>query len=501
MSQLRETIISVLSEDRDAKLLEFKERWVCRGDFLTIVRELDEIISQLGLNERDGIGCLLRSNDGCAALLMAAFCSDHCVVPFNALLPDGRLAEDIEEMRPAVLVGTAEELARPGLLAAVELIGGAAIAVSMTPVPKAVLIQEMPQNRERRHLEVDPAIALQLLTSGTTGRPKRVPLSRDVLERQILASNAREKVNAADAKNAYVETTIEQSSFVHIGGIWAILALGTNGKPVCFLEKFNLPEWRRAIAVYQPGSCRLPPAAVKMVLDADISAEELSCLRYVRCGSAPLMPEMADAMKERYGIIVLTNYGATEFAGSVASWTVQDYQEKWQSRRGAVGRLHEGIEARVIDLETGEVVANGQEGVLELKGFAIGNGQDWLRTSDLARLDNENFLWIVGRADNAINRGGFKIQPEDVVKVLEAHPCVSEASVVGIPDERLGQVPAAAVVLNNSLDTVSDDELKQWVRSRLVAYCVPTVIKFVSELPRTPSMKVSLVEVRGLILG
>lgn len=113
-------------------------------------------------------------------------------------------------------------------------------------------------------------------------------------------------------------------------------------------------------------------------------------------------------------------------------------------------------------------------------------------------LDADGFLWIRGRLDNAINRGGFKVQPDDVVEALEAHPSVREAAVVGIPDRRLGEAPVAALILRQGATEPSREELSAWVRERLIAYCVPVAYRFVDELPPTPSMKVSSPQVREL---
>jgi long-chain acyl-CoA synthetase len=124
-----------------------------------------------------------------------------------------------------------------------------------------------------------------------------------------------------------------------------------------------------------------------------------------------------------------------------------------------------------------------------------------VRTSDRAQIDADRFLWIKGRADNAIIRGGFKVHPDEVVGVLQSHPAVLEASVVGLPDRRLGEVPVAALILKAGAARPDDADLAQWVRARLMTYCVPTAFKVVGELPRTPSLKVSTPAVRELFLG
>jgi acyl-coenzyme A synthetase/AMP-(fatty) acid ligase len=244
-----------------------------------------------------------------------------------------------------------------------------------------------------------------------------------------------------------------------------------------------------------------PPAALRMILDANIPPEELSSLTSLGAGTAPLDPEIVDEFLRRYDLPVLSNYGATEFAGGVASWSLKAFRENWAAKRGAVGRVHRTTEARVVDPETGDELPFGQEGVLELRGFATGDTAAWTRTTDRAVLDADRFLWIKGRADNAIIRGGFKVHPDEVVAALEQHPAVREASVVGLPDRRLGQVPAAALILKAGAAPPTDAELADWVRGRLMAYCVPVAFRIVDDLPRTPSMKVSMPAVRELFEG
>ncbi|WP_370965658.1 hypothetical protein [Amycolatopsis sp. cg9] len=118
-----------------------------------------------------------------------------------------------------------------------------------------------------------------------------------------------------------------------------------------------------------------------------------------------------------------------------------------------------------------------------------------MRTNDLASLDEDGFLFIHGRADDALNRGGFKNVPSVIEGALRAHPAVGDASVVGIPDERLGEVPVAAVTLRAERGVA---ELQDWLADRLARYQVSAVVKIVNELPRTPSMKVSRPEVCAL---
>jgi long-chain acyl-CoA synthetase len=125
-------------------------------------------------------------------------------------------------------------------------------------------------------------------------------------------------------------------------------------------------------------------------------------------------------------------------------------------------------------------------------------GPDWIRTTDIASIDADGFVTLHGRADGAINRGGFKILPETVRRVLISHPAVRDTCVVGVSDERLGQVPFAAIEVTPGMPVPSDDELKELVRQQLPVYNVPVAFTVVDQLPRNPALKVSLPAVAAL---
>jgi long-chain acyl-CoA synthetase len=251
----------------------------------------------------------------------------------------------------------------------------------------------------------------------------------------------------------------------------------------------------------KPAVAPAVPSAVRMLLDADVDPADLASLRALISGTAPLPADLVDAFLDKYGIPICGNYGATEFAGAIAGWTIDDFRSLWEQKRGAVGRVHGDIEARVVDIDSGAILSPGEEGLLELKGKQLNNDMQWLRTTDRAVLDADRFLYIKGRADNAIIRGGFKVHPDDVVLVLNDHPAVREAAVVGVPDRRLGAVPAAAVVLKEGATEPSIDELKAWLKARLIAYQVPVHYRFVTDFPRTPSMKPSTPGLQALFEG
>jgi acyl-coenzyme A synthetase/AMP-(fatty) acid ligase len=224
----------------------------------------------------------------------------------------------------------------------------------------------------------------------------------------------------------------------------------------------------------------------------------LSSIRSVVSGTAPLSPDDADAFRAKYGIPVLGSYAATEFGGGVAGWNLVDHRQFWAAKRGSVGRAHPGCELRVVDPDDGAVLGEGAEGLLEVKAAQLGAGSSWVRTTDLARIDADGFVWILGRADQVILRGGFKVRPDDVRAALERHPRVRGAAVVSRPDARLGAVPVAAVELRRGPDCITTRDLLAHASTTLARYELPVEIRIVDELPRTPSAKVDLAAVTAL---
>ena len=264
---------------------------------------------------------------------------------------------------------------------------------------------------------------------------------------------------------------------------------------IVLLEKFEPRAWADAIRIYRPARTALPPAGVRMVLEAGIPREDLASLTVIGVGGGTVDADIHTRFEETYGIPILHAFGATEFAGVVANWTLDAYRLWGAAKRGSPGRASANVELRIADQHSFEPLPPGGVGLLEARAKRL--GPEWIRTNDLASIDEDGFLFIHGRIDGAINRGGFKIVPDVVAAALRGHPAVADAAVVGLPDERLGEVPVAAVEL--APDALADEAtLIGWAKDRLLAYQVPVLIKIVPTLPRNASLKISLPDVKAL---
>ena len=159
-----------------------------------------------------------------------------------------------------------------------------------------------------------------------------------------------------------------------------------------------------------------------------------------------------------------------------------------------MGRANPGAQLRVVDDDGARWVPI-SPGCWRSNPDSSDRPRDWMRTTDMARIDADGFLWILGRADQAIIRGGFKVMPDDVRAALEGHPAVRGAAVVGRPDDRLGETPVAMVELRDAA-SVDAAALVEFLRARLARYEIPNDIAIVDQIPRTPSGKADLGAVR-----
>ena len=291
---------------------------------------------------------------------------------------------------------------------------------------------------------------------------------------------------------------ILHAPFTHAGGMFGLLFALYQARPIVLFERFEPLRWAEAVRRYKPKAASLVPTMIRMVLAADIPREALASLAAVRSGTGPLDPATQVAFEERYGIPVLIDYGAAEFIGGVAGWSMADYRRFAESKRGSAGRPRADVSLRVIDPQTHAPLATRQIGQLELKSDRF--APDWIRTMDLASLDEDGFLYIHGRMDDAINRGGFKVLPDEVAAVLRLFPGVVDVAVMGVPHERLGQAPVAVI---EAPEGARPDvaELEAFARARLAPYQVPVAFRFVEALPRTSTMKISRPELRAAAGG
>ena len=499
MKRVQDIIDQVLSLDPSAPAVEFEEAWTSWGTLRRAQQEVLSIVESLPDSAR--IGILMRNRPESIAGVLACVSKNSCIVTLNPVYPDDKLADDITSVSTPVLIASSEDWARKAVADAANSIGAIQIEVSCTPEMRVTNRTTAFKGLSGFDRATAPGIAVEMLTSGTTGAPKRIPMAAETFEAAILSALKFEGARALDEPpRLRGGVQFLTAPIAHISGLLALMNVMTAGRRCCLMERFSVHPFLAAIKRHRPKVVSTPPAALRMIVDAAPERDDLSSLVAWRTGTAPLDPDLADQVYETYGIPVLQNYGATEFGG-VAGWTIDDFKKFRKEKRGAVGTLNQGIEGRTIDPETSKPLAPGVEGVLQLRGRQIGDGQNWLTTTDLAIVDEDRFLFIRGRADNAIIRGGFKIQPDDIASAIQAHPDVLEAAVAALPDTRLGQVPIAAYTLKDGASDPGATAIIGFLKKTLLPYQVPVQVFCVDELPRTISMKVSQTALREMALA
>lgn len=478
---LSRRIQQVLAIDPTAPALEFGSQKFTWSYFRDAVDALEKLLAAEPRAHR--IGIVLRNRPGSVASVIATIATGREIVTLSPHLGDAGLADDIRMLSPDVVIADPEDWARDQVVRAAADIGAIPIEcsgehglvahdASWTPAPS---------------LQPASDIAVLMMTSGTTGRPKRVELTYERMTAAYLAAGT--PIKDTDPPKLRQGTAILWASLAHISGLYFAVSHVLIGRETALMEKFEVDAWVELMRRNKPPFVGLPPTAMRMVLDADVPQDVFTGVKAVGSGTAALPVEMADAFEEKYGIPVLVTYGATEFAGAIAGWSLTDRKRWGTSKRGSVGRAHHGIDLRIVDRESLDLLPSGQIGLLEARGGQLPETESgWTRTTDLASIDEDGFLYIHGRADDAINRGGFKIPPSVVEEALLAHPAVQAASCVGLPHERLGEVPAVAVALRQPVEVA---ELWDWLDGRLTRYQRPVDLKIVDALPLTPSMKVS----------
>ncbi|MFD9391080.1 class I adenylate-forming enzyme family protein [Streptomyces sp. NPDC060000] len=488
---IRDRLSRLLTEAAaDAEAIEHDGRWWTWGEVRRTARNLGEALDAVGAQAGARVGVVLENRPEHVAVVAAVIASGRCLVMLSPLQPAARLAADITHCEPPVVVSGAEPLAREGVLAAVTA-HGAALELGTDGTLRPVG-GTMPAGAP-----VNLGVAVEMLTSGTTGPPKRVPLRLGQLDQALVSGGQSPNPERLLSRSASLVAT----PLVHIGGLWRALACLATGRRMLLMPRFAVEPWVSAVERHRLRAASLVPAALRAVLDAGVPKERLASLQVVTSGTAPCPAELADAFLRAYGIPVLMTYGATEFAGAVAGWTLPLHERWWRRKAGSAGRAFHGVELRVTG-EDGAELPVGRTGRLEVRTEqSTGGGRTWARTSDLARIDADRFVWIEGRADDAIIRGGFKVQPETVRRALETHPAVREAAVVGLPDARLGEVPVAAVEAEPGQPAPDTAELVAHCRGRLTPYEVPAHIVLLDALPRTPSSKVGRMELLALVRG
>lgn len=478
-----------LSAKRDERAIEYAGAWITWGDVAAFGDQVAARLVEAGCPPGGRVGIIIRNRAAHASAVIGLLTHRRPLSFVYPFLPPAVLAEQIASLGAVAIIADASDWpAIRDMVAGTDAAGVALGAVGEAPR----LVEGLERYRGTGAADNAQDGAIEVLSSGTTGPPKRVAMPLHILDRAVQSAPGAEAGKAPSVQ-------INIWPLGGVGGMCLLTASAAQGTPLVLIERFSVPELVNAIRRHQPPTLGLSPTAISMLMDADVPPEEIASVRSVSGGSAYLDPDLQDRFEAKYGIPIYWGMGATEFCGTIVRWTPQMRDEVGAAKRGSTGLPMPGVELRVIDPDTGLQAPAGRDGLLEVYCPAV--RPDWVRTTDLVMIDEDGYVFHRGRYDGAIVRGGFKILPERVVDVLRAHPSVADASVVGVPDARLGEAPVAAVELVPNAPPVSEAQLMEHTRDHLPPTHVPTRICIVDALPRTPSLKVSLTDVKQLFDG
>ncbi|MGE0878260.1 MAG: class I adenylate-forming enzyme family protein [Acidimicrobiia bacterium] len=420
-------------------------------------------LDEAGAPPGAAVPALLTTTADALALAIAGTGSDRPLAPFNPRLTLRELRACVGPLDSPVIVAEPSSTEVASALAT-ELHRRVAVLDGLAPAPSIDLDFDRPGD----------ATAVVLHTSGTTGIPKRV----DIPQHKLMLRAVRQGTVMGLGPGT---TFAVASSFHHIAGLGTLFIAMGMGSAVIPCPPFTPDVWR-SLAAYEPTHAVLIPAMVERLLDE--GALHLPSLRVIVYGSSPMRPDtIRRALEALPGVDIYNMYGQTE--GSPLTFlSGDDHRRAVAENRPdlllSVGRPFAGVELRIDrpdDTGAGELVARAEH------MFRV-NHDGCLHTGDLARIDDEGYVYLVGRKGDLIIRGGENVYPAEVEGVLNEHPGVREAAVVGVPDDRLGQTVHAVVIASDSANPPSFDELRTFARERLAGFKVPASWMLAHELPR-----------------
>jgi acyl-CoA synthetase (AMP-forming)/AMP-acid ligase II len=460
-------------------------------------------LNQLGLGKGDTVAVILPNGpEMAAAFLAVASCSTYAPLnpsyrasAFEFYLTDLEVRAAIVQAgvdSPALSVAQKCGIFLVELQPAVEAPAGSFDLVAIPSRASRVNGVGLPQD-----------VALVLHTSGTTARPKIVPLTHSNL--CCSARHVRDTLALTQS-----DRCLNVMPLFHIHGLIAALlaSLAAGGSVVC-TPGFNAPTFFDWLESFEPTWYTAVPTMHQAILARAKTCQESvrkQGLRFIRSCSAALPPGVMMDLERLFQAPVIEAYGMTEASHQMASNPLPPLPRK----PGSVGPTA-GSEVAIMD-EQGHLLAPGETGEVVIRGAGVTSGyrnnpeanqksftNGWFRTGDQGYLDPDGYLFLTGRIKELINRGGEKIAPREIDEVLLEHPAVAQAVAFAMPDARLGEEVAAAIVLNSD---VTEREIQEFAASRLADFKVPRRVVIVQEIPKGPTGKlqrIGLAEKLGLV--
>jgi len=352
----------------------------------------------------------------------------------------------------------------------------------------------------------DEDVTILMYTAGTTGRPKGVPLTHNGFVSYVLD-------NVEPAGPDIEERNLLTVPLYHVAGIQAMLAAVYGGRTLILMKQFEVKEWLEAVQKEKANRAMLVPTMLKWVIDDPEFAEyDLSSLKVITYGAAPMPLEVIrKAINDMPWVRFINAFGQTETASTITALGPEDHviegsdeekEKKLKRLTSSIGKPLPDVAVKIVD-DDGRPVGAGEEGEILARGPRIMTGywkdeqktsqvitdDGWLRTGDKGWMDEDGYIYLAGRADDIIIRGGENISPDEVEDVLYSHPKIEEAAVIGLSDPEWGQEPCAVVVLKKG-EAAGPEDIMEYCRGKLAGFKRPRSVVFVDSLPRNPMGKV-----------
>jgi len=370
---------------------------------------------------------------------------------------------------------------------------GAEIILLGAEEPGTVPFAELLAPRDAGLLaSLDPAVDLAMLpcSSGTTGLPKSVMLTHRACVANVLQQHEMIPFNGSDR-------VLAVAPFFHATG-FCVVANGTllAGGTVVTMPRFEIEAFLGLIQQHRITAMVLvPPLVLALAKHPSVERYDLSSLRWLACGAAPLGAQLQQACAERLGCPVLQGYGMTELTAGITLWPLGT-----PVRNGSAGKLVPGMQARVVDIATGVDLGPGETGELWLRGpsrmagylddpaatAATIDADGWVHSGDIARIEPDGSLFVTDRIKELIKVKAFQVAPAELEAELRTHPDIVDAAVVAMPDERAGERPKAFVVRRGPL---SAEEVMDYLAQRVAPHKRLGAVEFIDVIPTSPAGK------------
>ncbi len=443
------------------------------------------------------VALLDESSEAAPIALFGAAMAGIPYVPLNYRLADEALAALLDRIAPSYVIGDVERTNR--------LSQGHTCATREDFVAAAEAAADGASGEERD----GEGIAAQIFTSGTTAAPKAALLRHTNLLGYILGAYEFMTAEETDAQLVCVPP-------YHIAGISALLSSFYSMRRIVLLPAFDPDTWLKLAAEEQVTNAFLVPTMLARIIERmdETGNATLPSVQSIAYGGGRMPPELIARALDLFPNCNFTNaYGLTETSSTIALLTPEDHRTAHQSndpavqaRLGSVGKPLPTIELEIRDDE-GRVLGAGERGEIYVRGEQVSgeyreksvlDAEGWFPTRDAGYLDEEGYLFLAGRADDVIVRGGENISPGEIEDVLTAHPAIADAVAVGAPSVEWGEAVAVAFVTKAGQGTPADDELRQLIKEKLRSSRVPERIIQVDELPYNEMGKLLRREVRKL---